>query len=100
MSLNEHLQNMGVTSLFNPSEADLSYITGNRDLHVSQVIHKAMLEVNEEGSEGAAATAVIIKPISFQILPQARFDRPFIFFIKDERSGMILFQGRVMNPTL
>jgi len=101
VSLAEDLKNLGVTSMFTAGEADLSGITGGKDLYVSDAIHKAMLEVNEEGSEGAAATAVIAQFRSMPNPPkQARFDRPFIFFIKDERSGMILFQGRVMNPTL
>jgi len=101
LGLAEDLKSLGVTSIFTAGEADLSGITGRKDLYVSDAVHKAMLEVNEEGSEGAAATAVITMSRSLPLPPaQARFDRPFIFFIKDERSGMILFQGRVMNPTL
>jgi len=102
VDLKEDLQNLGVTSMFDKEEADLSGITGKKILYVHKALHKAMLEVNEGGSEGAAATAVIINRLTSSPFPpkQARFDRPFIFFIKDERSGMILFQGRVMNPTL
>jgi len=73
-------------------------MTGNRDLFISDVIHKAFVEVNEEGTEAAAATAVVFRATS---MPKPRnvfrADHPFIFFI--QRNGNILFMGRVADPS-
>ena len=58
-----------------------------------------LLQVTEEGSEAAAATAVIMMMRSMPSSPlPAHFDRPFLFFIKDQETGLVLFQGRVVNP--
>jgi serpin B len=64
------------------------------------VIHQAYVDVNEEGTEAAAATAVTIKLTSIgpDRTPVFRADHPFIFMIRDTRSGSILFLGRVLNP--
>ncbi|MBA7476596.1 hypothetical protein ES707_11984 [subsurface metagenome] len=66
-------------------------------LWISDVFHKAFIEVNEEGTEAAAATGSVITK-TIHIEPVFRADHPFIFIIKDNRSGSILFMGRVMNP--
>merc|ERR1712098_111475 len=97
--LKDILMQYGVTDLFSDGLADLSGFTGGRDLHATDAIHKAVLEVNEEGSEGAAATAVILGIRSLRKIPTVRFDSPFLFFIKDEESGIIIFQGKVANPS-
>ncbi|CAH1244689.1 SERPINB9 [Branchiostoma lanceolatum] len=95
--LNEKLADMGMTDLFNMADADLSGITGSRDLHVSQVIHKAFVEVNEEGSEAAAATAVNMMKRSLD--GETFFaDHPFLFLIRDNDSNSILFLGRLVRP--
>ena len=75
-------------------------MTPGRDLYISKVIHKAFVEVNEEGTEAAAATAVIMsgKSIMLNEPPIFRADRPFIFLIRDLRSGSILFMGRLADP--
>ena len=94
------LEGMGVTDLFIPGTADLSGMTGTEPLSVSRVIHKAFVAVDEEGTEAAAATAVISnapsppppKPVEF------RADRPFLFFIRDALRGTILFVGRYAGP--
>jgi len=100
MALKENLQKLGVTAPFSVSEADLSGMTGKRDLFLTDAIHKAFLEVNEEGSEGAAASAIVAASRMFAAPPpEAHFDRPFVFFIKDSLTGLILFQGRVVDPT-
>jgi len=96
------LKSMGVKSIFNPDSSDLSNIDGKRDLVVSKVIHKAYIDVNEEGTEAAAATAVIVgkslapKPISEPVHFVA--NHPFIFIIRDTNTNTILFMGRIIRP--
>jgi serpin B len=94
---------MGMARAFDRNAADFSGMTGERNLWISAAIHKAYVDVNEEGTEAAAATAVIMTgalarqneppPIVF------RADHPFFFLIRDNRSGSILFMGRVSDPT-
>lgn len=96
LDLVETLSKMGMKDLFDESSADLSGISGNKDLFVSNVIHKAFLEVNEKGSEAAAATGVVAQ-VRMLIRPIPPFiaDHPFAFFILDQRSGLVLFIGRL-----
>ncbi|PIK40855.1 hypothetical protein BSL78_22285 [Apostichopus japonicus] len=96
--LNDHLTLMGMSDVFNVSKADLSGITESEDLYVSKVIHKAFVEVNEEGTEAAAATAASIVVLCIEDIPAFKADRPFIFYISDTSSGSILFLGRLVNP--
>jgi len=94
------LRSMGMTDAFMPDKADFSGITGNKDLFISAVVHKAYVDINEEGTEAAAATAVTMKATSVgPAMPVFRADHPFIFLIRDNHSGSILFIGRVMNPS-
>uniref|UniRef100_A0A1W7RAM3 Leukocyte elastase inhibitor n=1 Tax=Hadrurus spadix TaxID=141984 RepID=A0A1W7RAM3_9SCOR len=97
MSLKDDLISAGLGSMFS-TNADFSRITGNKGLYVSDIIHKAVVEVNEEGSEAAAVTGAIFFPTSLEI-PYDRnifkADHPFLFFIIDNRSGSNLFIGRV-----
>jgi len=99
-SLSSVLKSMGMTTAFVPGVADFSGMNGKRDLFISAVIHKAYVEVNEEGTEAAAATAVTMKITIAEPLPMPVFraDHPFLFLIRDNRSGSILFIGRVANP--
>ncbi len=76
-----------------------SGITANERLVVSAVIQKAFIEVNEEGSEAAAATAVVMCLYSARMTPSFSCDQPFLYLIKDKLSGLILFGGKVENPT-
>jgi len=76
-----------------------SGITANERLVVSAVIQKAFIEVNEEGSEAAAATAVFMRMCAVRMTPSFFCDQPFLFLIKDKLSGLILFGGRVENPS-
>jgi serpin B len=97
--LAEQLSAMGMSDAFNPILADFSGMTGKSDLFISDVIHKAFVAVDEEGTEAAAATAAIMRATSapkFDIT--LLVDRPFIFIIRDTVNGQILFTGRVVNP--
>jgi serpin B len=71
---------------------------GRRDLFVSAVIHKAYVDVNEEGTEAAAATGVVVKRAAAPVRAEFRVDHPFVFLIRDNHSGSNLFLGRVVNP--
>ncbi|MGQ9800891.1 MAG: serpin family protein [Candidatus Saccharicenans sp.] len=92
------LGKMGMPTAFSLA-ADLSAMNGRQDLRVTQVIHQAFVEVNEEGTEAAAATAVIVGIKMVQQKPVFRANHPFIFLIQEKRTGAILFFGRVMDPT-
>jgi len=97
-SLKDTLAGMGMPIAFS-SDADFSGMTGNRELSISDVLHKAFVAVDEAGTEAAAATAVIMKLTAVPEPPvEVTIDRPFIFLIRDIDTGAILFVGRVMNP--
>jgi serpin B len=92
------LAGMGMTDAFS-GRADFSGINGKKDLFISAIIHKAYVDVNEEGTEAAAATAVVVGITSAPSRPPVfRADHPFLFLIRDNQSGGILFIGRLMNP--
>ncbi len=81
------------------ANADFSGMTGQRDLFIGAVIHKAFVEVNESGTEAAAATAVIMKLTSAPVQPlEVKVDRPFVYLIRDTQTGAVLFVGRVLDP--
>lgn len=99
--LRSALADMGMPIAFT-GEADFSGMTGEKDLFISEVVHKAFVDVSEEGTEAAAATGVMMEYISEQpLFPPAVFraDHPFIFVIRDNHSGSILFIGRVVDPS-
>ncbi len=98
-TLPDALSSMGMTDAFNPDAADFSGMTGDKDLFIGDVIHKAFVAVDEEGTEAAAATAVLMETTSAP-MHDVYFivDRPFIFIIRDTVSGQVLFIGRVLNP--
>jgi serpin B len=99
VSLSETLQAMGMVDAFGP--ADFSGMTGDRCLFISAILHKAFIEVNEEGTEAAAATAVIIsKSMPPPPPPIFRADHPFVVLIRENRTGSLLFLGRVTNPAV
>src|SRR5580704_8432918 len=97
------LKALGMPSAFDPSTADFSGMTGKRDLFISAVLHKAFVDVNEEGTEAAAATGVVMAAMAMRRPPEPppvfRADHPFVFLIRDNRNGAILFLGRVVDPT-
>jgi len=98
----ETLKKMGMPTAFKWPGADFSGMDGTRDLYIGEVIHQAFVEVNEEGTEAAAATAVIMEWGSAggekPAIPVFRADHPFIFIIQQKETGNILFMGRVSNP--
>ena len=99
-NLNDMLSSTGMETLFT-DQADLSGMDGTRSLSVSVVVHKAFVEVNEEGTEAAAATGVGIALMSMPSMPSpllVKCDHPFLFLIRERASGSIIFMGRLMNP--
>jgi len=97
-SLKDTLAEMGMPIAFSGA-ADFSGMTGNPELCISEVVHKAFVAVDEAGTEAAAATAVIMKLTAVPEPPvPVTIDRPFIFLIRDIETGAILFVGRVLNP--
>ena len=101
--LNETMKALGVRRAFVSGEADFSGMNGERDLYISEAVHKAFVEVEERGTEAAAATAIQMRltaapifdaeePLPFHV------DRPFAYLIRDEISGAILFMGKVVAP--
>ncbi|MGA2975193.1 MAG: serpin family protein [Spirochaetia bacterium] len=94
--LAEQLGKMGMTDAFEPASADFSGMTGSTGLSIGDVFHKAFVLVNEEGTEAAAATAVTVGVTAMG--PSFTADHPFLFLIRHNLSGAILFFGRVMDP--
>ena len=97
-SLKETLIAMGMADAFS-GNADFSGMERSRGFFVSTMVHKAFVDVNEQGTEAAAATAVV-RPLGMAPEPVVfRADHPFIFLIQDKQNGSILFMGRVTDPT-
>lgn len=100
-------QKLGMGKVFDAMQSDLSGITGKPTTEVQswiqQIKHRAVIEVTEEGTEAAGATAVVIGTRAVSagpqpVIPPFRVDRPFLFYVVDEATGAILFQGRVVDP--
>jgi serpin B len=101
--LPQTLSAMGMPTVFTEGAADFSGMDGSKNLFISDVIHKAFIDVNENGTEAAAATAVVINwamaaPGGSPPVPEFRADHPFVFLIQDKETGTFLFIGRVANP--
>lgn len=100
-NLNESLKALGMEPAFSADQADFSGMREQRDLFISEVKHKAVIEVNEEGTEAAAATSVGISLTSMRPTPQ-RFkfiaDRPFLLALRSQKTEAILFLGAVLEP--
>ena len=100
--LNGYLTNMGMPTAFSNGEADFSGMNnGVEDFYIDLVVHQAFIKVDEEGTEAAAATAIIMCGSSVPS-EQIRFtaDHPFIFIIQQKETGNILFMGKVMDPSV
>jgi serpin B len=100
LSLADTLAALGMPLAFDAARADFSGATGQGDLFISDVIHKAYVAVDEKGTEAAAATSLMAPGAA--LVPQqpivVRADHPFIFVIQDQQTGNILFVGRVLDP--
>ena len=93
-SLKDQLSALGMPTAF--GAADFSGMAEGRDLQISEVVHKAFVAVDEEGTEAAAATGVIIRETSMP--PEFVADHPFLFLVRDEVTGSVLFLGRMVEP--
>ena len=101
-NLNSALAGMGMPLAFDPSRADFSGITTQEQLYISKVVHQANIAVDEKGTEATAATVVVmagasaapIQPVTVHV------DRPFLFAVRDTKTGAILFLGRVVDPSV
>ncbi|MDO8635562.1 MAG: serpin family protein [Dehalococcoidia bacterium] len=98
--LKKTLSAMGMPVAFS-TDADFSGMDGKRDLYIKDVIHKSFIYVDEAGTEAAAATGVIMGVTSMPASPiEVTIDHPFIFLIRDVKTGVVLFVGRVLSPSL
>jgi serpin B len=100
-SLGDVLESIGMSLAFS-DKADFSGMSTEEQLFISDVIHKAFVDVNEEGTEAAAATAIAMRAAAMRPRPEEpvefRADHPFVFLIRDNRTQSILFLGRMVNP--
>jgi serpin B len=97
--LKSALAAMGMPDAFVAGSADFSGMDGTRELFLQEVVHKAMVDVNETGTEAAAATGVVVGITSLPPPPVVfRAEHPFLFFIRDTRTGVVLFLGRLNTP--
>jgi len=91
---------LGMPLAFDSRKADFSAITKSEPLFISAVAHQANISVDEKGTEATAATAVVVQATASPApAPVVHVDRPFIFAVRDTKSGAILFLGRVMDPS-
>ena len=92
------LRTLGVTDAFENARADFSAMSSRRDLCLSRVAHKAFVEVDEEGTEAAAASAAVLMLRCARITPRFCADHPFLFFIQHSKTQALLFCGRLSSP--
>jgi len=99
LELGDLLSKMGIVDLFSEDRADLSGVSKSGGLFVSKAIHRAQLEVNEDGSQASATTRLVItgrrRPPPVE---DFRADHPFLFFIRDKKTNSVLFLGRFVKP--
>lgn len=93
------LKSLGMQAAFSPGVADFSGMDGTRELYIAGVQHKAFIDVAEKGTEAAAATGVTMGTTSMPMGLRIAADRPFLYFLRDQPTGAILFMGRVLDPT-
>ena len=100
LKMNEVLQALGMDIAFTPHKADFTGISPTDTLYISEVLHKTFVQVDEKGTEAAAATSVGVMALSAMPMEPMviRFDRPFVYIIYDKTFGTILFMGKVEQP--
>ncbi|HTX79549.1 MAG TPA: serpin family protein, partial [Longilinea sp.] len=99
-ALPDALKALGMTDAFD-DQADFSGMDGAHDLYISNVLHKSFVSVDEDGTEAAAATAVVVGLMAMPVQQNPvtfKADRPFLFLIRDNPTGTIIFMGQVMDP--
>ena len=95
----DQLISLGMVDAFDPNKADFSGMDGKKDLYISNVYHQAFVDVNEEGTEAAAATGLVVMQTSLPVdVVEMNVNRPFIFLIYDQETESILFMGRILKP--
>lgn len=99
IELSEPLMEMGMGRAFSGVAEFPGFFKENSSLAIGEVIHQAFIEVNEEGTEAAAATAVGIVLTSIGNTPTIRIDRPFVYFIREKHTEAILFAGKMLDPS-
>jgi len=102
LKLNQAMITLGMADAFDQAQADFSGMNGGRDLFISAAFHKAFVEVNEEGTEAAAATGIVVATRAAlpKPTPVFRADHPFVFLIRHNATGAILFLGRLSDPAV
>ena len=99
-ALADPLKVLGMTDAFAADKADFSGMTGKRDFFIGAVVHKSFVSVDENGTEAAAATAVVVGTSALPAAPVTfTADHPFIFLIRDIQTGALLFVGRVVDAS-
>ncbi|MBN1611179.1 MAG: serpin family protein [Polyangiaceae bacterium] len=98
-NLEEDLKALGMDVIFDPNAADFTNFAENKAPWVDKVVQKTFIDVNEEGTEAAAATAVVMLDSAVGTRYELNVDRPFLFFVRDDRTGVLLFAGQVNDPT-
>lgn len=98
LNAKEILQEMGMERPFSPSEAEFDLISPHGRVAITDIVHKAVFEVDERGGTGSAATGIVINPTCWQETKEVSVNRPFMVFVADKTNGLILFAGRVMQP--
>jgi serpin B len=100
LGLEDLLKALGMTSAFISGQADFSGMDGTHNLCISRVIHQAFIDVAEKGTEAAAATAVVMRNASIALSGLNLYaDRPFLYFLRDQPTGAVIFMGRVLDPS-
>ncbi len=100
MDLVRLLKALGMTSAFAPGDADFSGMDGTGGLYIAYVMHKTYIDVGENGTEAAASTGVVMEDGGmYQVDMSVSADRPFLYFVRDQPTGAILFMGRVLDPS-
>lgn len=98
LNAKEILKAMGMERPFSPHEAEFDLGDLNRRVAITDIVHQAVFEVDEQGGTGSAATGIVIGPTCWQERKEVVINRPFLVFVADKTNGLILFAGRVMKP--